>query len=121
MATLWQDLRYGARMLLKNPASTLIAVATLSLGHRRKHSDLQRRECEFSRAHYPLLDTLGDDLSLRPNFFSRIPWKDFNARPLRLRHAGVGAYPDCFCVLRGFRGDHKTIRAEGFRPGFRPP
>src|SRR5687767_15246046 len=32
MSSVWQDLRYGIRLLLRNPTFSLVAIATLALG-----------------------------------------------------------------------------------------
>jgi predicted permease len=79
MQTLWQDLRYGARMLWKQPGFTLIVALTLSLG-------IGSNGVIFSLVNALLLRPLPVE---KPSELAAIYTSDFSGGGL-----GVSSYPD---------------------------
>src|SRR5262245_60495056 len=79
MQTLWQDLRYGARMLWKQPGFTLIVALTLSLG-------IGANGVIFSLVNALLLRPLPVE---NPEELAAVYTSDFSSGDL-----GVSSYPD---------------------------
>ena len=57
VADVWQDVRFGVRMLVKNPGFSLVVIAVLHARHRRQRRDLQpvqgpRAEAAAGRARF---------------------------------------------------------------------
>jgi putative ABC transport system permease protein len=122
MHSFWQDLRYGARMLLKNPGFTLIAVLTLALG-------IGANTAIFSVINGVLLGSLPyphpeqlamvwcdnkrqgipDDITSYPNF---VDWRDRNKT-----FQGMAGVTDDTYNLTG-RGEPEEIRAASVSPNF---
>jgi putative ABC transport system permease protein len=122
MHSFWQDLRYGARMLLKNPGFTLIAVLTLALG-------IGANTAIFSVINGVLLGSLPyphpeqlamvwcdnkrqgipDDITSYPNF---VDWRDRNKT-----FQGMAGVTDDTYTLTG-RGEPEEIRAASVSPNF---
>jgi len=122
MHSFWQDLRYGARMLLKNPGFTLIAVLTLALG-------IGANTAIFSVINGVLLGSLPyphpeqlamvwcdnkrqgipDDITSYPNF---VDWRDRNKT-----FQGMAGVTDDTYDLTG-RGEPEEIRAASVSPNF---
>jgi putative ABC transport system permease protein len=108
MQTLWQDLRYGARMLMKNPGFMLIAVLTLALG-------IGANTAIFSVVRAALLSPLPYDESGR----LVMVWQSFPQRGLDLVPMSLPNFVDLrdqaqvFEEMGVFRSDPVSLTGSG--------
>jgi putative ABC transport system permease protein len=101
---LWQDLRYGARMLMKNPGFTLIVVLMLALG-------IGANSAIFSVVNSVLLR----ELPYREPQRLVVAWSD---RPLQQAQSGWTEYPFTAADFRDLRDQNQSFEQMA---ALRPP
>jgi putative ABC transport system permease protein len=92
---LWQDLRYGARMLMKNPGFTLVAVVTLAIG-------IGANSAIFSVVNSVLLR----ELPYRGPHRLVMVWSD---RPLQQAQTGWTEWPFTAANFRDLRDQNQSF------------
>jgi putative ABC transport system permease protein len=125
LADLWQDLRYGARMLLKNPGFTLITVITLALGIGVNAAIFSVVDGVLLRPlPYQQADRLARIWSANPGTGQRYletSYQDFRQFKQQSRaFAGMAAYSEAPRILRDDRSEPSNITVARISDGFFP-
>src|SRR5215510_6090464 len=125
LADLWQDLRYGARMLLKNQGFTLIAVITLALGIGVNAAIFSVVDGVLLRPlPYQQADRLARIWSANPGTGQRYletSYQDFLQFKQQSRaFAGMAAFSEAPRVLRDDRSEPGNITVARISDGFFP-
>jgi putative ABC transport system permease protein len=125
IADLWQDLRYGARMLLKNPGFTLVAVITLALGIGVNAAIFSVVDGVLLRPlPYQQADRLARIWSANPGTGQRYletSYQDFRQFKQQSRaFAGMAAFSEAPRILRDDRSEPGNITVARISDGFFP-
>src|SRR5262245_2483026 len=108
MQTLWQDLRYGVRTLLKRPGFTLIAVITLALG-------IGANTAIFSVVQATLLNPMPyaepGRLAIIKQDLPKLNWSFFTVTPLEFLDYKAGN--ELFSEIAGFKTANMNLTGRG--------
>src|SRR5262249_52716036 len=125
IADLWQDLRFGARMLMKNPGFILVAVITLALGIGVNAAIFSVVDGVLLRPlPYQQADRLARIWSANPGTGQRYletSYQDFRQFKQQSRaFAGMTAFSEAPRVLRADRSEPGNITVARISDGFFP-